>query len=110
MSTGAASALAWTGAATAVIAGASLLGTGMLAQARAATAADLAALAAADAMAVGSASPCAVAEDAARRNGARLISCVEHGDEVVVHIRVDASVLPAVDAAARAGPAPDAGR
>ena len=50
MSTGAASVLAWSGAATAVIGGLSLLGTGLLARSEAATAADLAALAGADAL------------------------------------------------------------
>lgn len=109
MSTGAASTLAWTGAATAVIAGASLLGTGMLAQAQAATAADLAALAAADSLAVGSTAACPVAQEAAARNGARLIACDVQGDEVVVRIEVEASPLPAVEAAARAGPAPSPG-
>lgn len=105
MSTGAASALAWTGAATAVIAGASLLGTGMLAQARAATAADLAALAAADTLAVGDASPCTVAAEAAGRNGAGLAGCDIHGQEVLVRVQVDAAPLPVAGATARAGPA-----
>lgn len=107
MSTGAASTLAWTGAATAVIAGASLLGGGMLAQAQAASAADLAALAAADALAAGTAAPCPVAIEAASRNGARLTSCDVQGDDVLVQVQVDATPLPAVGASARAGPAPD---
>ena len=75
MSTGAASVLAWTGAATTVVAGLSLLGTGLLAQSRAATAADLASLAGADAAAVAHAEPCAVVSEAVARNGARLLGC-----------------------------------
>lgn len=105
MSTGAASTLAWTGAATAVIAGASLLGTGLLAHSRAATAADLAALAGADALAVGT-DACPVADAVARRNEAQLDACEVHGQEVTVQVSVTASPLPALVGRARAGPAP----
>lgn len=106
MSTGAAAVLAWTGAASAVVAGAGLLGGGMLAQARAATAADLAALAASDALAVGASAPCQVAAEAADRNGALLSSCQVQGQDVLVQVEVTAAPLPALGARARAGPSP----
>ncbi|MFC7375249.1 Rv3654c family TadE-like protein [Brachybacterium sp. GCM10030267] len=106
MSTGAAGVLAWTGATTAALAGLSLLGTGLLAQSRAATAADLASLAGADALAAASGEPCAVAAEAASRNGAQLTSCEQREWDVVVQVQVDASPLPAATARARAGPGP----
>ena len=107
MSTGAASVLAWTGAATTVVAGLSLLGTGLLAQSRAATAADPASLAGADAAAVAHAEPCAVVSEAVARNGARLLGCERQGEDVLVTVEVDAAPLPAVTARSRAGPAPE---
>lgn len=106
MSSGAASLLAWTGAAGCALAAVSLWGTGALGQARAATAADLAALAGADAVAVGDPAPCAVAEAVAARNSAELISCTRQGDDVLVETGVDAAPLPPATARARAGPAP----
>lgn len=107
MSTGAASVLAWTGTATTVVAGLALLGTGALAQSRAATAADLAALAGADAAAVAHPSPCHVAAEAVDRNGAALLSCEERSGDVLVEVRIEPGPLPAVTARARAGPGPD---
>ncbi|MGP9538525.1 Rv3654c family TadE-like protein [Brachybacterium sp. AOP43-C2-M15] len=106
MSTGAASVLAWTGAATSVVAGLSLLGTGVIAQSRAATAADLASLAGADAVAVAHGRPCEVADEVAVRNGARLILCEQREWDVLVTVEVDASPLPAAAARSRAGPGP----
>ncbi|ATG53941.1 hypothetical protein CFK41_03480 [Brachybacterium ginsengisoli] len=107
MSTGAASVLAWTGAATTMVAGLSLLGTGLIAQSRAATAADLSSLAAADAVAVAHAHPCRIAADVATRNGARLLQCEQREWDVLVTVEVDASPLPAASARSRAGPGPE---
>lgn len=109
MSTGAAGVLAWTGAATAVIAGLSLLGTGTLAHSRAATAADLASLAGADALAVASAEPCSIAAEAASRNDAQLLSCELREWDVLVQVQVEAAPLPPATARARAGPGPAPG-
>lgn len=106
MSTSAASVLAWSGAATAVLGGLSLLGTGVLAQAQAATAADLASLAGADALAVAHGHPCEVAAEAAARNGAELTSCELRDWDVLVEVQVVAAPLPAATAHARAGPGP----
>ncbi len=106
MSTSAASVLAWTGTATAVIAGLSLLGTGAIAQSRAATAADLAALAGADALAAAHGQPCGVAAEAAARNGAQLLTCEQREWDVLVSVRVEAAPLPAATARSRAGPGP----
>ncbi|MDN5820469.1 MAG: flp pilus-assembly TadE/G-like family protein [Brachybacterium sp.] len=106
MSTGAASVLAWTGAATTMVAGLSLLGTGLIAQSRAATAADLASLAAADAVAVAHGHPCDVAAEVATRNGARMLLCEQRDWDVLVTVEVDASPLSAVSARSRAGPGP----
>lgn len=62
-------------------------------QRRAATAADLAALAGAAALQVGE-PPCVAAGRSARRNGARLVSCVVEGDRVrVVAVHPSAPVL-----------------
>lgn len=106
MSTGAASVLAWTGTATTMVAGLSLLGTGLIAQSRAATAADLASLAAADAVAVAHPHPCDLAAEVAGRNGARMLLCEKRGWDVLVTVEVDASPLPATSARSRAGPGP----
>lgn len=106
MSTGAAGVLAWTGAAAAVVAGLSLLGTGTLAHSRAATAADLAALAGADSMAAGGGEPCAIAAEAASRNGAQLLQCELREWDLLVQVQVEASPLPPATARARAGPGP----
>ncbi|GAA1301566.1 MAG: Rv3654c family TadE-like protein [Brachybacterium tyrofermentans] len=106
MSTGAAGVLAWTGAATAVVAGLSLLGTGTVAHSRAVTAADLAALAGADSLAAASGEPCAIAAEAATRNGAQLLQCELREWDVLVQVQVEASPLPPATAHARAGPGP----
>lgn len=106
MSTGAASVLAWSGAATAVIGGMALLGTGALAQSRAATAADLASLAGADALAAAHAQPCAVAGEAVSRNGAELLRCELRDWDVLIEVQVAAGPLPAATARSRAGPGP----
>lgn len=106
MSTGAASVLAWTGTATTMVAGLSLLGTGLIAQSRAATAADLASLAAADAVAVARPHPCDIADEVALRNGAQMLSCEQRGWDVLVRVQVESSPLPAASARSRAGPGP----
>ncbi|MDM7832284.1 Rv3654c family TadE-like protein [Cellulomonas edaphi] len=83
-----------------------LLAAAQGARGRAQAAADLAALAAAGSWQEGWADPCAVAEQAVRRNGARLGSCDALGDGVVVVVaRVD-SPAGAATARARAGPVP----
>lgn len=105
MSTSAASVLAWTGATACVLAGASLWATGTLAQCRAATAADLGALAGADALAVGG-DPCSTAAQTVHRNEAVLASCTVDGQDVLVTVTVAADPLPPMAARARAGPAP----
>lgn len=73
---------------------------------RAAAAADLAALAAASAPVDG----CALAGATAARNGGRLTRCVRTGVEVMVTVVVRArapfGLRPALQARARAGPAP----
>lgn len=91
---------------TTAVAALTLVGTGVVAQARAATAADLAALAAADAAAVGRADACALGAVVADRNGAQLVSCVVAGDEVKIEVRVAARPLPDAHARAHAGPGP----
>lgn len=85
-----------------------VLAAGQSARHRAAAAADLAALAAANRLALGSADPCADAGRIAQANGATLRDCVVDGMEVEVQVRAEtASVLPwlpAQDRRARAGP------
>jgi len=73
-----------------------------LARQRAETAADLAALAGAQAVARGDPSPCSAAGAAASANGAVLAGCSVTGGAVGVSVRVSRPT-PAV-AAARAGP------
>lgn len=78
---------------------------------RAAAAADLAALAAADAArGITAGEPCRVAEEAAHRNGARLLSCLEGaGSTVLVRTELSAgTIFGAATGAARAGPPRDA--
>ena len=76
---------------------------------RAAAAADLAALSAADAArGLTPGGPCAVAVDAAGRNGARILSCVE-GPGHTVQVRTELIVRTPLGTAtglARAGPPP----
>jgi secretion/DNA translocation related TadE-like protein len=74
---------------------------------RAAAAADLAALAAADAArGITAGEPCHVADDVARRNGARVLSCSEGaGGTVLVRTELSAgTILGAATGQARAGP------
>lgn len=106
MSTGGASVLAWTGTTTVVVAALALLGGGTLARAQAETAADLAALAGADALAVARPYPCQIAAEVAERNGARLTSCEQREWDVLVRVEVEAGPLPAMVARSRAGPGP----
>ncbi|GAA1733806.1 Rv3654c family TadE-like protein [Brachybacterium phenoliresistens] len=101
--------IAWVGMAVTMLGALSLLGLGAAAQARADTAADLAALAGADALAAGSGDPCPIAGEVARRNGAQLASCAVAGRDVIVTVAVDAGALPPVSGRARAGPAPSSG-
>jgi secretion/DNA translocation related TadE-like protein len=82
-----------------------------VAASRAATAADLSALAAADAArGLRDGSPCAVAADVALLHNARLTGCSiegETGHIVQVHTQVDSiPVLPPATGRARAGPPP----
>ncbi len=86
-------------------------GVAMIGQARAETAADAAALAAADTLALGRGGPEQAARDAASRNGARLVSCdcrVSHA-EVVVEVRLRGVPVPKVRARARAEVHPECG-
>ncbi|MRG60455.1 helicase [Agromyces sp. CFH 90414] len=78
---------------------------------RAANAADAAALAAADAISGAVAGePCALADQVARRNGARLASC-EEAEGGVASVSVAVGVLGLeVSARARAGPPPELSR
>lgn len=74
---------------------------------RAAAAADLAALAAADAArGITAGEPCRVAEEVARRNGARVLGCSEGaGGTVLVRTELSAgTVFGPATAEARAGP------
>lgn len=108
----AAAVLGWIAVTSLVLA--ALLGLGIAhgAHAEARTAADLAALAGADALAVGTA-PCPIAESVARRNGARLSACRIEGERVWLEVTVTRAVplvgTGHVRAAARAGPAPSGG-
>ncbi|WP_017590143.1 Rv3654c family TadE-like protein [Nocardiopsis ganjiahuensis] len=75
---------------------------------RAATAADLAALAAAARAHEGAGAACAVAERTASANGAALDTCDLNGLTVTVRVSLPASALPhEVGARSRAGPAHD---
>ena len=84
-----------------------VLGQLLADQRRAATAADLAALAAATAIQVGE-QPCEAAAESVSRNGARLRGCIVDGDRVRVEaVRPSTSVLGRdieVTAEAHAGP------
>jgi secretion/DNA translocation related TadE-like protein len=80
---------------------------------RAQAAADLAALAGAQALARGS-DGCATAAGFAQANGARLLSCVARGREIEVRVEVSGprwlGQTPDLTARARAGPASSAAR
>lgn len=83
-----------------------LLGGGLRAGARARTAADLAALAAADALGgPAAAPPCAGAAAVAARNGARLVACEPDAAGVTVVAETSFLSRP-IRAAARAEPGP----
>lgn len=96
--------LAWIGVTMTLLGALALLGQGLVAQARAATAADLAALAAADSAAVAGPAPCGEAERTAQANGAALTACALEGGEVTVTVRVPAGLLGEMIGRARAGP------
>ncbi|KAB8294402.1 Rv3654c family TadE-like protein [Bifidobacterium avesanii] len=78
----------------------------MLCQSRAGTASESAALAVARAYDDGRANPCAVAGDAVRAHGARLVSCTVGDGDAAVVAAVDTGlpVMPAVAYESRAGP------
>ena len=88
-----------------------LVGVAAVARHRAATAADLAALAAAGRAVLGQPGGCELAAEVARANAARLVSCAVDGS-AVAEVRVDVPVqlgrlgLHAASARARAGPVP----
>lgn len=87
-----------------------LLGQSMVMAFRAAAAADLAALAAADAArGITAGEPCRIADEVARRNGARLLSCSEGaGGTVLVRTGISMGTVPGTaTGSARAGPPPD---
>lgn len=91
--------------------GAARAGVAMIGQARAETAADAAALAAADTLALGRGRADAAATDAASRNGARLVSCDCRGShaEVVVEVQLRRVPISKVRARARAEVHPECG-
>lgn len=85
-----------------------LLGLAQTARHKANSAADLAALAAAQVLVDGTGSPCDVASDNAAANGARLASCAVDGEIVSVSVSVEVHLgrfgLGTATATARAGP------
>ena len=88
---------------------AGLVGSAHVAEATAVTAADLAALAAAQHVADGGTDPCEQASGAARRNGALLTSCTPGpAGDVTVRVRATTGIGDA-RAVARAGPRPPLG-
>lgn len=86
-----------------------MLGQGVSAAGRAATAADLSALAAADAYrGLSSGAPCQLAADVAARHGASLMACTLAGDySVSVQVSVKTPLPWLSTGMARAGPPPD---
>lgn len=94
-----------------LVAGAALLMQGAVSASRAATAADLSALAAADAArGLREGEPCVLALEVAEKQGAQLESCATEssaGDTYVITTTVSAgALLPPATGAARAGPPP----
>lgn len=87
-------------------AGATVLGSVVIARHRAQAAADLAALAAAARLAAGEQNACATAESVARANAGRVADCAVDGLDVLVTVSA-ATALSGwqVSARARAGPA-----
>ncbi|MFL6127666.1 MAG: Rv3654c family TadE-like protein [Mycobacteriales bacterium] len=83
-------------------------GSAVIARHRAATAADLAALAAAVRTPDGTAAACATAREIAARNGASLTRCVPFGDDVEIEVTRPLMLRRlgswAATASARAGP------
>ncbi len=104
---GPAAVLAWTALASLILAVVMALGIVHVTQARAASAADLAAVSAADALSAGG-DPCPVAARVAAANGAALGSCSVHGQDVVVSVEMPAGRFGTVSVSARAGPPPAA--
>lgn len=94
-----------------LVGAAALLGKAHVAHGRAESAADLAALAAAQALLDGSAEPCAIAAAIAARNAASVTACAIDGETVVVTAEVDVRLGPlglaAASGTARAGPVTD---
>lgn len=86
-----------------------LLGQALVASARAAAAADLSALAAADAeRGLRSGAACAIAREVAELNGAALVGCDVEAEARAVRVRVEVPTPWAPAAGrARAGPPPD---
>ncbi|WP_106348191.1 Rv3654c family TadE-like protein [Antricoccus suffuscus] len=85
-----------------------LLGLAQTARHKANSAADLAALAAAQVLIDGTGSPCDVASGNAAANGARITSCAVDGEVVLIAVSVDVHLgrfgLGTATATARAGP------
>lgn len=85
-----------------------LLGLAQTARHKANTAADLAALAAAQVLEDGTGSPCDIASSNAAANGARLAACAIDGEIVSVSVSIDVQLgrlgLGTATATARAGP------
>ena len=104
-------AVALAGVLAAVGLAAVLVGAAVVARHRAASAADLAALAAASRAVAGDPAACATADEVAQANGAALTTCAV-GDGAVVEVTVEVGVLlgplgtRSASAVARAGPVP----
>jgi len=82
------------------------LGSAQLGRARAQSAADLGALAAAEALRSGGVpDPCQVAAQTVERNGATLVSCTDEGQGVMLVRAERNTVAGTASAQARAGPA-----
>lgn len=83
-----------------------MVGNLLICRARARTAADASALAAATVLDEGSGSPCVQASAVASANRGNLTACTVEGEDVLVEVGVDTSVLivPRVAQSSRAGP------
>ena len=91
-----------------VLGGALTAARAVRAAARAAAAADMAALAGARVLQTAAQAPaCAQAARTAARNGASLVSCTVHGQDLTIRVVVDTAIpgLGPATARARAGPA-----
>lgn len=104
-------AVAMLGVLTVLIAGGALLAKAHVAQQRAAAAADLGALAGAQALLDGTDDPCAAAARIVHRNDAQLAECVIDGETIIITSAVAVSLgglgVHEATARARAGPVPD---